>query len=81
MHQVLQQVRQELALSSSPADVAMMEDDVRENFESYYLQEHHQDLDTMLANGQTAHQLLHQGQQPAVEVASSEEDTEFRWVP
>ena len=80
MNDILTQVRQELAAENvSPEDAAMMEADAIQNFDSYYLQEHHQDLERMLQNEQNAHMLL-QAQTVPVEVLDSD-DEEFRRVP
>jgi len=59
MTQILARVRQEMAGQNTPQeDMQMMEADMIQNFDDYYLQQHEQDLEGLLQTEMTAHQIL-----------------------
>ena len=59
MTQVLARVRKEMAGQNTPQeDLQMMEADMIQNFDDYYLQQHQQDLEGLLQTKMTAHQIF-----------------------
>lgn len=82
MANMLRRAREELiAENATERDIQMIEQDMTENFEDYYLQEHQQDIDRVLQLGQNAHQMLNSTLDEAQLVpASDEEEEDFRWV-
>ena len=80
MVQVLANMRQELAATSTPEEIHAMEMDCIMNFDSYYMQQHGADLQRILENANLADQ-IHQQTLPedAAIMVSDDEGSIYQW--
>ena len=79
MTQLLANIRNEMATTSTPEEMQQMEQDCIENFDSYYMLQHAADLQRMMQSSQIAASLLQQQAQETIEVGSDDESAVFLW--
>ena len=70
MTAVLETVRREMAQSSTPEEMAMMEQDMIQHFDDHYMEEHQEDLNRVL-----------QGSQMATQMVEISDEEGFQWEP